>query len=175
VRPGDRPQVRLQPAQDLWALGFDQADELVASLVQKPAHPSVDMPMLDRIPETDGSLADRATRSLGLEQCLPFCERGAALADPRGRTGPVRVAEHASVAGRRRATLALAAAPAPEAVLELVDREPLAMLRRFAAAGWERRKPGRRRSNAVTPAVRGDPLVEVLLGQALPASRGHAR
>jgi len=87
---------------------------------------------------------------------------------------PVRLAEDAARDCRLGAALALAPGAPPEAVVQLVEGDPLAVLPGLALAGRKDGQAGRAPGGLIPSAVVGDPDLEVL-GAESGASLGRHR
>jgi len=140
----------------LWAGGFSEGDELVASRMKDRAHLTLDVTVIDGVPELDRPTTDRALAGLSGENGAPLLQRGSVIPGARGDVRPVLLAKDTPIARGGGTALALATAAPAQPVVRLVYGHPLTVLLRFSLPTGKRWKARGVRSHSIALAVLGD-------------------
>jgi hypothetical protein len=150
------------------------AHELAAARIEDRRDPAGVLTMADGLPQLEDPTTDWTPAILARPERAPIFERHLACV-ARGAVGSMRLTEYASGHRRGRATLALPARPAAEAIVRLVDRDPGAVLCSLSLSAGKWRQAADVGSHAVPSAIQVDTSLEVVGRQARASFAGHAQ
>jgi hypothetical protein len=144
------------PLEALGAGGLNEDNQLVAAGMKDRAHLTLDVAVIDGVPEVHRPTTDRALAGLSGEKGAPLLQRGAVIPGARSDGRPVFLAKDTPIARGGGTALALATAAPAQPVVRLVYGHPLAVLLRFSLATGKRWKARGVRSHSIALAVLGD-------------------